>query len=74
MAIKSIEIRAKNWLRKKKNRGMDLDEIKNNCVLFFQKSKKKIMKQKKLSSRGYEKRKDFVLRCINIIDYDPYSI
>lgn len=55
------------WINKKYRQGVSKSELLNSVGIFSNKDKKKVMSQKKLSSKDYEKRKSFLFNVYSIL-------
>ena len=59
--------RERAWINKKVRSGVNRDELRESVGRFSNKSKKKVMAEKKLSSAGYEKRYKFLSRVYYVL-------
>ena len=56
------------WIKKKLDSGVTKKELHNTVGMFSNKSKKKVMQQKGLTSKEYDKRYKFLHNVFNILD------
>lgn len=63
--------RERAWIRKKLDSGVNRDELRESVGRFSNKSKKKVMAEKKLSSSVYEKRRKFLSNVYVILCDEP---
>lgn len=58
------------WIKKKVSSGVSKKELYNTVGMFSNKSKKKVMQQKGITSKEYDKRYNFLFNVFNLLEKD----
>ena len=66
--MKDKYYRERAWIKKKINQGVSKKELFNNVGIFSNKSKKKVMAEKKLTAKEYDKRYKFLHNVYMLLD------
>ena len=64
--------RARSWINKKISLGESPEKLKACVGAFSNKKKKDVMKEKKLSSNGYDKRYSFLYDVYFLLDSEKF--
>ena len=62
----------RNWIRKKMRSGISQSQLLHNVGCFSNKSKKKVMQQKRLSEKQYNKRYKFLSNVYQLLEYESF--
>ena len=59
-----------SWINKKLLEGESLESISNKIDKFLKKSSNFVIKEKSISKKAYDERKEFLVQCKKKIDHD----
>ena len=62
--------RERTWIKKKLHSGVSKKELYNSVGMFSNKTKKKVMQQKGITSKEYDKRYNFLFNVFNLLEKD----
>ena len=65
--------RERAWIYKKINSGVSQDELRQSVGIFSNKKKKKVMEQKSISSKQYDKRKSFLGNGYALLNHEKFE-
>ena len=69
---KKLKRQANAWIRKKINEGYTQQQLHHNVGVFSNKEKVDVMKNKKLSSKQYDKRYKFLFVAFSLLESKNY--